>query len=141
MSFENLNFNDIYYSDWEESELKMKFESTQWLFIVFQKNNQGERILRGNKLWSVPKSILNKEIKDLFYEVKTLLKSGLREWQESGKFRNNLPKSDFNGVCHIRPKGQTREKSMVRLPNGQKFPNQAFWFNAKFIKQLTKSLL
>src|SRR5699024_3647296 len=41
MSFENLNFNDIYYSDWEESELKMKFESTQWLFIVFQKNNQG----------------------------------------------------------------------------------------------------
>lgn len=141
MSFENLNFNDIYYSDWEESELKMKFESTQWLFIVFQKNNQGERILRGNKLWSVPKSILNKEIKDLFYEVKTLLKSGLREWQESGKFRNNLPKSDFNGVCHIRPKGQTREKSMVRLPNGQKFPNQAFWFNSKFIKQLTKSLL
>lgn len=66
---------------------------------------------------------------------------GIVEWKEGNRYRNNLPKSGFNGVCHIRPKGQNRVKSMIVLPNGQELPNQAFWFNAKFIKELTLDIL
>src|SRR5699024_3713748 len=73
MSFENLNFRDIYFNDWENSELKMSFESTQFLFVIFQKNNEGHKILKGIKLWNVPVKILENEIKGLFEEVKKLM--------------------------------------------------------------------
>lgn len=70
MSFENLNFQDIYLNDWETSELKMKFESTQFLFVIFQKNNENQKVLKGVKLWNVPLTILDNEIREVYVEVK-----------------------------------------------------------------------
>lgn len=138
MSFENINFEEIYNEDWEDSDLKMKMESTQWLFIVFQKNGKGQRVLKSVKLWHLPEDKLNDEVKDMYIEIKRLLNIGIDLWTDrNGIHRNNLPKSNFNGVTHVRPKGANREKSMITLPNGQKIPNQAFWFNAKYIKEIT----
>lgn len=141
MSFENLNFDEVYNVEWEESELKMKMESTQWLFVVFQRNKQGLRVLKGIKLWHLPEEVLNNEVKDMYMEIKRLLDEGIDIYiDKRGRYVNNLPKTKFNGICHVRPKGVNREKSMIILPNGQRIPNQAFWFNAKYIKQLTKNL-
>lgn len=142
MSFENLNFEDIYNSEWEESELKMKMESTQWLFVVFQKKNKNLRILKGVKLWHLPDKILNNEVKSMYTEIQWLLNNGIDIYiDKRGRYVNNLPKSKFNGISHVRPKGENRAKSMIQLPNGQEIPNQAFWFNAKYIKMLTQDLL
>lgn len=142
MSFENLNFNEIYNTSWEESELKMKMESTQWLLVVFQRNKQGQRVLKGIKLWHLPEETLNKEVKNMFEEIKRLLTEGIDiQIDKKGRYKNNLPKTSFNGVSHVRSKGVNREKSMITLPNGQRIPNQAFWFNAKFVKSITKHLL
>lgn len=142
MSFENLDFDEIYNVDWEDSSLKMKMESTQLLFIVFQRDEHGLRVLKGIKLWHVPESVLNNEIKIMYEEINRLLDVGINIQIDSrGRYKNDLPKVGFNGVSHVRPKGETREKSMITLPNGQKIPNQAFWFNAKYIKSITQKLL
>lgn len=142
MSFENIDFDEIYNVEWEESELKMKMESTQWLLVVFQRNEQGQRVLKGIKLWHLPENHLNNEIKHMYEEIKRLLIEGINiQVDKKGRYENNLPKSNFNGISHVRPKGINREKSMITLPNGQRIPNQAFWFNAKYIKSLTKDLL
>lgn len=142
MSFENLDFDGIYNIEWEESELKMKMESTQWLLVVFKRNEQGLRVLKGIKLWHLPEGILNNEVKDMYDEIKRLLNEGIEiHLDKRGRYMNNLPKTGFNGVSHVRPKGVNREKSMITLPNGQRIPNQAFWFNAKYIKKITKNLL
>lgn len=142
MSFENIDFQEIYDLEWEDSDLKMKMESTQWLLVVLQKNEQGERVLKGIKLWHLPEDKLNNEVKNMYEEIKRLLIEGIDiVIDERGRYTNNLPKSNFNGVSHVRPKGENREKSMITLPNGQRIPNQAFWFNAKYIKKITENII
>lgn len=142
MSFENLDFDEIYNVEWEESALKMRMESTQWLLVVFQKDKQGKRVLKGIKLWHLPEGKLNNEVKNMYDEIKRLLIEGIDiQIDKNGRYNNNLPKTSFNRVSHVRPKGVNREKSMITLPNGQRMPNQAFWFNAKYIKSLTKHLI
>ena len=141
MSFENLDFNEIYYNDWEDSSLKEKFESIKWLFVVFQKDENGNVIFKGIKEWHVSESILENEIKDLYNEVKRLMIEKNVMETIDGKEVNNLPKSKFNGVCHVRPKGANKKKSTITLPNGERILNQCFWFNAKFIKYLINDLI
>lgn len=137
MSFEHLDFNEIYHVPYDYSDFKIKFESTQWLFVVFQKDDKGTPWLRKIKLWHVPEEILNNEIRKLYNEVKRLMKEeGIIETKSGKRYLNNLPKSKFNGVCHVRPKGTNREKSMIDLPNGDRIPNQCFWFNSQYIRQI-----
>ncbi|WP_414047048.1 Sau3AI family type II restriction endonuclease [Macrococcus equi] len=132
MSFENLDFDEIYNTKWEDSTLRDKFLSIKWLFIIFEKGANNELYLRGTKLWMVPEYILDNEIKELYNFVKLKMKYN--------NFANNIPSSvTFNGVCHIRPKGRNREKSLIKLPNGEIISNQCFWFNSNFIKKIIKN--
>ncbi|MEZ2458327.1 Sau3AI family type II restriction endonuclease [Salinicoccus roseus] len=141
MSFGNVDYNEILQEDWEESSLKMEMESIKWLFIVFQEDEDGNPVLKGIKLWSVPESILDDEIRNFYNEVKRILQEGFEEWPVGKQRRNNFPKSGFNGVCHLRTKGTNREKSMVTLSDGQRIPGHAFWFNSRFIKNLVQELI
>lgn len=55
---------------------------------------------------------------------------------------NHLPNSlGFNNVCHIRPKGATRLKNMITLPNGEEIPNQCFLFNSHYVKNIVLDFL
>lgn len=142
MSFENLNFEEIYKEDFDHSSLKEQMESIKWLFVVFQKNENNETIFKGVKLWHVPENIIENEIRNLYDNIKeTMINKSVVTYDKNGKETLNLPKSRFNGVCHVRPKGANRAKSMITLPNGERIPNQCFWFNAKFIRGITKEII
>ncbi len=141
MSFGNVNYEEILEENWEESSLKMEMESTKWLLVVYQENEQNLPVLKGIRLWHVPKDLLDAEIKKFYNEVKHILNEGFEEWRVGGQTRNNFPKSDFNGICHLRTKGSNREKSMVTLPDGQYIPGHAFWFNNRFVRSLVKDLI
>ncbi|CEA02957.1 hypothetical protein BN1048_01926 [Jeotgalicoccus saudimassiliensis] len=58
MSFENFDFEEAYATAFDDSELKVKLEATQWLFVVFQKNKEDKAVLKGIKFWTVPEEIL-----------------------------------------------------------------------------------
>lgn len=108
----------------------------------FQKNENNETIFKGIKLWHVPENIIENEIRNLYDNIKeTMINKSVVSYNENGKETLNLPKSRFNGVCHVRPKGANRAKSMITLPNGERIPNQCFWFNARFIKDITKEIV
>lgn len=141
MSFGNVDYEELLQEDWEESSLKMQMESTKWLLIVFQEDDQGYTILKGIKLWNVPRTILDEEIKMFYDEVRRVLREGFQEWLVGKQMRNNFPKSDFNGICHLRTKGKNREESMVTLSDGQRIPGHAFWFNRAFVRNLVSDLI
>lgn len=142
MSFENLDFDDIYHNSWEESILRDNLSSIKWLFIVFQKDENDKHYLRGIKFWTIPNRILDNEIKQLFNEIKELMLFNKTMEVIDGKVINHLPNSlSFNNVCHIRPKGANRIKSMITLPNGEEIPNQCFWFNNSYIKNIVSDIL
>ena len=84
----------------------------------------------------MPFSTIEAEIKQVWEEVNRLISEGLQisHVKRGNKLAetNNLPKSDFNGVAHIRPKGRDGSDKVI-LPNGQTITKQCFWLNSTYI--------
>ena len=54
-----------------------------------------------------------------------------------GRGTNLLPGASFNGVCHLRPKGQNSD-DVVRLPNGESITKQCFWLDRHYVAKLIR---
>jgi DNA mismatch repair protein MutH len=147
MSFENIDFNQWKNESWEESYIRNRFYETKFLFIVFQykeqkKDNPNRKLFfKGIKLWNMPENTIESKIKELWVEVNKLLHSGLKiEYIKRGENlveTNNFPKSSFNGVTHIRPKGKDGNDK-VELPNGQLITKQCYWLNNSYVSEIIK---
>lgn len=150
MSFENIRFDEIINEDWETSFLRNRFIDSKFLFIVFQynekdsSNNEREPVFKGIKLWNMPENEIDTKLYELWFELKKILKEGVKisfSKQKNGRIieHNNFPKKNFNGVAHVRPKGQNGKDKVV-LPDGQKITKQCYWLNNDYIAKVIKSL-
>ncbi|ENQ3077402.1 restriction endonuclease [Bacillus cereus] len=142
MSFETIDFNQWTNETWEESYLRERFSETKFLFVVFEfrqtkkENQERELYLKGIKLWNMPVRTIETEIKQLWEEVNKVIKEGIQiQYKKRGDKKvetNNLPKSNFNGVTHIRPKAKDGSDK-ITLPDGQKITKQCYWLNNTYI--------
>ncbi|PED71322.1 restriction endonuclease [Bacillus pseudomycoides] len=142
MSFENIDFNQWTNEAWEESEVRDRFYQTKFLFVIFEfkqikkENPNRELYLKGIKLWNMPTHTIENEIKQLWEEVNKVIKDGIQiQYKKRGNKMvetNNLPKSKFNGVSHIRPKGKDGSDKVI-LPDGQQITKQCYWLNNTYI--------
>lgn len=142
MSFRNINFTELAETAWEDSELKEKFESTKWVFVVFDhkedykvKNRQS--YFKKIVIWNMPKRIIDNELKSFYEETQKVLEKGVELIQTNRGISNNLPDRNFNRVCHIRPKG-TNAADKVELPDGQWITKQCFWLDKEYIKDIVR---
>lgn len=145
MSFENIDFNEWTSESWENSYLRERFYETKFLFVIFEfketktENPKRELYLKGIKLWNMPAQTIENEMKQLWEEVNRVIKDGIQiEYKKRGNKKvetNNLPKSKFNGVAHIRPKGKDGSDK-VTLPDGQKITKQCYWLNNSYIASI-----
>ncbi|GAB1769531.1 restriction endonuclease [Priestia aryabhattai] len=149
MSFKNIDFQLWTNEEWENSYIRKTFYETKFLFVIFEfkekkkDNPNREPYFKGIKLWNMPVTTIENEIKQLWEEVNRLIATGVQiEYKPYGKKLreyNNFPKKNFNGVTHIRPKGQNGEDK-VTLPNGQVITKQCYWLNDTYIASLLKDL-
>ena len=103
MSFENLNFDDIYHNSWEKLILRDNLSSVKWFYIVFQKDENGKHYLKGINFWNIQNKILDNEIKEIFNTTKKLMHFDKTMIVINCKFINHLTNSSiFNHICHIR---------------------------------------
>ncbi|TDL98657.1 restriction endonuclease [Macrococcus brunensis] len=137
MSFENIDFNEYANVPWEESSLREKFEETKWLFIVFRKNTENENVFKGIKLWNMPETVIENELKQFYMDTKRILNDGVILEETKRGVKNNLPGAKDNSVCHLRPKGQNASDK-VKLPDGQWITKQCFWLNKVFYIKIIK---
>ena len=148
MSFQNIKFDEILRESWEDSFLRNRFIDTKFLFIIFQfnetesQNKNRQPIFKGIKLWNMPEDVIDTKLFELWNEIRTTLKAGVDisyTTRKDGKVieRNNFPKTDFNGVAHVRPKGRDG-KDKVFLPDGRKITKQCYWLNNKYIAEILK---
>ncbi|KAA1035689.1 restriction endonuclease [Macrococcus equipercicus] len=135
MSFENIDFKEYATVPWEDSSLKEKFESTKWLFIIFQKDLEGNKIFKDIKLWNMSGDIIDNELKRFYLQTQKILKGGVTLTGTSRGIKNNLPSAKDNPICHIRPKARNA-KDKDALPDGQMITKQCFWLNKQFISRL-----
>ncbi len=135
MSFENINFEEYATVPWEDSSLKEKFETTKWLFIIFQKNDRGEKVFKNIKLWNMPEETIENELKSFYLQTQNVLNTGVILTKTARGVKNNLPSAQDNPVCHIRPKAKNAEDK-VKLPDGQWITKQCFWLDKKVLYKL-----
>ncbi|WP_434400429.1 hypothetical protein M1Q06_15145 [Planococcus sp. 11815] len=147
MSFEQVDFVEMYEETWETSYLKKKFKETVFLFFVFQYKKDASQTpvlhFRGVKLWRMPEEILNREVKSFWELTHQILDEGveLKEKIQKEKtiVKNNLPGSKDNLVLHIRPKAKD-SNDKVQLPDGNFITKQAYWINASYAADIVKDL-
>ncbi|MGE0994849.1 Sau3AI family type II restriction endonuclease, partial [Bacillus sp. GMa5/2] len=145
MSFETIDFHQWTNESWEESEIRERFYQTKFLFVIFEfkqtkkENPNRELYFKGIKLWNMPVPTIEKEIRGLWEAVNTVVNEGIQlEYKTRGDKTvevNNLPKMNFNGVAHIRPKARNGADK-VTLPDGQQITKQCYWLNNSYIASI-----
>jgi len=131
MSFPNFNFVKLSNEqEWEESEIYNYFSATKFLFVVFQRNENGDLIFKGIKFWSMPTNDLL-EYQNVWQEAVTATKQG-----------NELlfPRAVDSRIGHVRPHAKDKMDVDV-FPNGLTATKRCFWLNNRYVSQQIKDIL
>lgn len=157
MSFPAMDFVKVSREDWETSELKEFFETTKFLFVVYQKVNGSdkERIFRGSFLWNMPLSVVDSDIQKVWTEMNSILNNSIEIRVKNNYVYNNFPKQVDNAVSHVRPHGslrtttkplpKTTKINVLENDNSvdlsiyfdeHKYTAMCFWLNKSYILKL-----
>jgi DNA mismatch repair protein MutH len=140
MSFPAFKYKEIILEEWETSILRNTFSENKYLFVIFKEKNN-EFYFSGIKLWNMPLSILDTEVKSVWDKTVELIKNG-NIVKSVGKTRKtNFPGMKENNVAHVRPHGRDSkdvfELSVVDKLTGSKvYTKHCFWLNNKYIERI-----
>lgn len=155
MSFAPFKFKELVQEEWEDSTVFNYFETTQFLFVVFEKAKD-IYVLKGAQLWHMPYHDLNVVAHNEWENYKNIIKNGITFeiiQKASGEVvvHNNLPGMRDTEIIHIRPHAQKSayrlhdgfvkgnvEKDADELPNGEWMTRQSFWLNKEYVLQQIK---
>ena len=142
MSFPAFKYKEIILEEWETSTLRNIFSENKYLFVIFKEKNN-EFYFSGIKLWNMPLSILDNEVKSVWDKTVEVIKSG-NIVKSVGKTRKtNFPGMKENNVAHVRPHGRD-SKDVFELPvvdkltGSQVYTKHCFWLNNKYIETIIK---
>lgn len=140
MSFPAFKYKEIIQEEWETSTLRNIFSENKYLFVIFKEKNN-EFYFSGIKLWNMPLSILDNEVKSAWNKTVEVIKNG-NIVKSVGKTRKtNFPGMKENNVAHVRPHGRN-SKDVFELPvvdklTGNKtYTKHCFWLNNKYISRI-----
>lgn len=145
MSFENIDFHRWVADNFEESQIYEKFETTKFLFTVFEykesrkENPSRKQYLKGIKLWNMPKKDIDEYVYPMWKLTKNILLEGVELKQTKRGVSNNLPGAKYNEVVHIRPKARNAADK-VRLPDGQMITKQCYWLDRNYISKIIREI-
>lgn len=147
MSFPYFSFIEIANTDFEDSDLREELETTKYMFFVFKKDKD-DYIFKGIKLWNMPESLIETNVKSMYNRTKEVILNGtiVKSIRNDGKRITNFPGMRENKVCHVRPHGQDSD-DVLSLPVRDKFTGlteytkHCFWINNKFLKEILKDFI
>lgn len=140
MSFPAFKYKEIIQEEWDTSTLRNIFSENKYLFVIFNEKNN-EFYFSGIKLWNMPLSILDNEVKSVWDKTVEVIKSG-NIVKSVGKTRKtSFPGTKENNVAHVRPHGRN-SKDVFELPVADKltgckvYTKHCFWLNNKYLEQI-----
>lgn len=147
MSFPYFKFDEIMNTDFEDSDLKEELETTKYMFFIFKEEN-GEYVFKGIKLWNMPEIIIESKVKSMYEKTQEVIRTGniVNHIDERGRRITNFPGMSDNGICHVRPHGRN-SKDTTSLPvkdsvtEAIEFTKQCFWFNNSYLKEIIKEFI
>ena len=146
MSFENINYSEVYDTeDWLDSRLYEIF-SGRFLFVLFKAdggqieyyNNQGKRIVENTYafykafFWTMPLEDLEQAEKYWQHIRKTILGNHIHP-----DFFNSPKNKRF----HVRPKGRNASDLTINPnnPEGEKVKKYCYWFNNDYVREIVNN--
>ena len=156
LSLDTFSFIDILDEDWDNAPLHEYFEETRFLFVAFQKEEDGLH-LKGATFWNMPRADIDGPLRDCWQATKDVITAGVTitkiPWGDSYRFENNLPKKSDNPVAHVRPhtsKAAYRlengltigniNRDADELPDGRAMTKQSFWLNNDYIYEIVRDI-
>ena len=140
MSFPAFKYKEIILEEWDTSTLRNTFSENKYLFVIFKENNN-DFYFSGIKLWNMPLSILDIEVKSVWDKTVEVINSG-NIVKTVGKTRKtNFPGMKENNVAHVRPHGKDAN-DVFELPVADKltgskvYTKHFFWLNNKYIERI-----
>lgn len=133
MSFEQIDYCDIVTQEWEDSDIKSKFENKKFLWIIYKATrhyskqeelNLNEIIFDRAMFWNMPISDLEESLSYVWKDTVEKIRLG--------DYENFIQISDGRKV-HIRYKGKDSKDKAVTI-QGHMERKRCFWLNNDYIK-------
>ena len=140
MSFPAFIYKEIIQEEWDNSTLRNTFSENKYLFVIFKEKNN-EFYFSGIKLWNMPLSILDNEVKSVWDKTVEVIKSGNIIKSVGKRRKTNFPGIKENSVAHVRPHGKDAN-DVFELPVADKltgskvYTKHCFWLNNKYIERI-----
>lgn len=147
LPFPYFNYESFKTTEWENSELKEKLETTKYMFFVFKKKKD-DYVFSGIKLWNMPELTIENEVKNVWNKTKEIILSGniVKSVDTSGKRNTNFPGMSDSKICHVRPHARN-SKDSIPLPVADKltglteYTKNCFWINNKYLETILKEFI
>lgn len=121
MSFPQIQYLEIVEEEWEDSVFHEEI-TKRFFFVVFQRNLNGEAVLKKVMFWNMPYQDLEK-MHELWIDTKNKILQG--------EFNNFIRISDKR-IGHVRPKARDANDLMpTHLKTQEK--KKSFWLNSEYI--------
>lgn len=148
-------YKQIIKEEWEESELYDELSETKFLLVVYKKKGDSY-YLQGAKLWNMPYSDIDNQVRLVWERTVNVIKNGVQLTLEGGKVCNNLPGMKDNPVAHVRTHANlsfydlgdgtiigtgSRTRDANELPDGRWMTNHSFWINKSYISDIIQEYL
>ena len=139
MSFPAFKYEDLVKEIWEESSIRLMFETTKFLFIVFREMN-GEFHFDDVIFWNMPITHIETNVKKVWEKTVDVVKHGniVSGYKKNGDRKTNFPSTKFDSVCHVRPHG-INKKDVYPLPiqdqytGSTVYTKHCFWLNNTYV--------
>lgn len=129
MSFSQIQYKEIVNEDWEDSYWHNSL-TKRFFFVVFQKNEKNELVLKKVMFWTMPP-------KDL--ELAKLFWSDTKQKIIDNDFNHFIKISD-RSICHVRPKGKN-SLDLMETVSGSKEKKKCYWLSSFYIKNIITDTL
>lgn len=133
MSFEQIDYCDIVTQEWDDSDIKSKFENKKFLWVIYKSKrhyskqeelNLDEIIFDRAIFWNMPISDLEESLAYVWNDTVEKIRLG--------DYGNFIQLSDDKKV-HIRYKGQD-SKDKAPTIQGHMERKRCFWLNSDYVK-------
>jgi DNA mismatch repair protein MutH len=139
MSFPAFKYEELVKETWEESPIRLMFETTKFLFIVFREMN-GEFYFDDVIFWNMPITHIETNVKKVWEKTVDVVKRGniVSGYKKNGDRKTNFPSTKFDKVCHVRPHG-INKKDVYPLPiqdqytGSTVYTKHCFWLNNTYV--------
>ena len=124
MSFAQIQYKEIIEEKWEDSYW-FNTITKRFFFVVFQKNENDELLLKKVCFWTMPFEDI-KIAKNFWLDTKNKI--------INNNFEDFIKISD-DRICHVRPKGADSNDKMETI-SGSMEKKKCYWLNSSYIKRV-----